>query len=259
MFEAVHPARPAAAVARSRASGCSSPARSSTAHGGEITRRPREIGNGHDAVTVRLPRASAPAARRPDGRRRRRSPRRRDPARDRRGPPGDRRRAGGAPSGGRPTSTVVGTAPDVAEASALIEREAPDVVLCDIRLADGGDGFELVRHVRAEPAFIMLTRGLLPELSRPGGRARRDGLPVQDGDGRRDPRCRSGPWRPGDRPSRATPDGRPRTRSGCRPRASSRSSPSSPRACRTSRSPSGCRCGSRPSRASCAGCSTATT
>jgi DNA-binding NarL/FixJ family response regulator len=53
--------------------------------------------------------------------------------------------------------TVVGTARDVRSASALIERESPDVVLCDIRLADSGDGFELVERHRSGPAFIILS------------------------------------------------------------------------------------------------------
>jgi DNA-binding NarL/FixJ family response regulator len=52
---------------------------------------------------------------------------------------------------------VVGTAGDVRAAETLIESEAPDVVLCDIRLAEGGDGFELVRHHDTGPAFIILS------------------------------------------------------------------------------------------------------
>jgi DNA-binding NarL/FixJ family response regulator len=52
---------------------------------------------------------------------------------------------------------VVGTAGDVRSASALIEKESPDVVLCDIRLSDGGDGFELVRDHPSGPAFIILS------------------------------------------------------------------------------------------------------
>ena len=53
--------------------------------------------------------------------------------------------------------TVVGTARDVPSASDLIERESPDVVLCDIRLSEAGDGFELVRRHRSGPAFIILS------------------------------------------------------------------------------------------------------
>lgn len=58
---------------------------------------------------------------------------------------------------GSPDVEVVGTAPDVTEATALLERESPDVVLCDIRLAQGDDGFDLVRRYAPDPAFIMLT------------------------------------------------------------------------------------------------------
>jgi DNA-binding NarL/FixJ family response regulator len=58
---------------------------------------------------------------------------------------------------------VVGTAPDVANATTLIEREKPDVVLCDIRLADeSDDGFTLVRRFAPRPAFIMLTVASYP-------------------------------------------------------------------------------------------------
>ena len=53
--------------------------------------------------------------------------------------------------------TVVGTARDLRSASALIEKATPDVVLCDIRLADAGDGFDLVRRHGAGPAFIILS------------------------------------------------------------------------------------------------------
>ncbi len=52
---------------------------------------------------------------------------------------------------------VVGTARDVGSATALIERESPDVVLCDIRLSDAGDGFDLVRSHTSGPAFIILS------------------------------------------------------------------------------------------------------
>jgi DNA-binding NarL/FixJ family response regulator len=52
---------------------------------------------------------------------------------------------------------VVGTARDVQSAASLIEHESPDVVLCDIRLADASDGFELVRDHRDGPAFIILS------------------------------------------------------------------------------------------------------
>lgn len=57
---------------------------------------------------------------------------------------------------------VVGTAPDTDQAAALIERESPDVVLCDIRLADDDDGFDLVRRYAPKSAFIMLTVASYP-------------------------------------------------------------------------------------------------
>lgn len=63
---------------------------------------------------------------------------------------------------GSPDVNVVGTAPDVAAASALIERAAPDVVLCDIALAHDDDGFDLVRRYVPKPAFIMLTVATYP-------------------------------------------------------------------------------------------------
>jgi DNA-binding NarL/FixJ family response regulator len=52
---------------------------------------------------------------------------------------------------------VVGTARDVRSASTLIEHSSPDIVLCDIRLADAGDGFDLVRNHPTGPAFIILS------------------------------------------------------------------------------------------------------
>jgi len=52
---------------------------------------------------------------------------------------------------------VVGTAGDIRSATSLIEQESPDVVLCDIRLADAGDGFELVGRHGSGPAFIILS------------------------------------------------------------------------------------------------------
>jgi DNA-binding NarL/FixJ family response regulator len=63
---------------------------------------------------------------------------------------------------GSPDVTVVGTAPDVAKAAALIEGESPDVVLCDIGLAHDDDGFELVRRFTPRPAFIMLSVASYP-------------------------------------------------------------------------------------------------
>ena len=58
---------------------------------------------------------------------------------------------------GAPDVTVVGTASDIPSASTLIEHETPDVVLCDIRLADAGDGFDLVERHRPGPAFVILS------------------------------------------------------------------------------------------------------
>jgi DNA-binding NarL/FixJ family response regulator len=43
-----------------------------------------------------------------------------------------------------PELSVVGTAPDLGRARALIRLRAPDVVLCDVELAGGGRGFELL-------------------------------------------------------------------------------------------------------------------
>jgi len=63
---------------------------------------------------------------------------------------------------GSPDVEVVGTAPDVPRATALIELDSPDVVLCDIGLANGDDGFDLVRRFAPVPAFIMLTVASYP-------------------------------------------------------------------------------------------------
>lgn len=52
---------------------------------------------------------------------------------------------------------VVGIARDARSASALIEEASPDIVLCDIRLAEGGDGFDLVDKHREGPLFIILS------------------------------------------------------------------------------------------------------
>jgi two-component system NarL family response regulator len=53
--------------------------------------------------------------------------------------------------------TVVGTARDARTASTLIQQHSPDVVLCDIRLSDAGDGLDLVQRFRGGPAFIILS------------------------------------------------------------------------------------------------------
>lgn len=60
---------------------------------------------------------------------------------------------------------VVGTAGSAQAAAELIEQEAPDVVLCDIRLAHATDGMEvLARHVNG-PAFVMLSSYSPPSYS----------------------------------------------------------------------------------------------
>jgi DNA-binding NarL/FixJ family response regulator len=46
--------------------------------------------------------------------------------------------------GKEPDLVIVGTAPDVTGAKTLIESTGPDVVLCDVELAGGGRGFELL-------------------------------------------------------------------------------------------------------------------
>jgi DNA-binding NarL/FixJ family response regulator len=56
-----------------------------------------------------------------------------------------------------PDVRVAGTARDMPTASRLIEGTSPDVVLCDIRLSEKGDGFDLVRRHSPGPAFIMLS------------------------------------------------------------------------------------------------------
>ena len=53
--------------------------------------------------------------------------------------------------------TVVGTAADSVSADRLIETQAPDVVLCDIRLADTVDGLEILARHASNPSFIMLS------------------------------------------------------------------------------------------------------
>jgi DNA-binding NarL/FixJ family response regulator len=53
--------------------------------------------------------------------------------------------------------TVVGTARDSVAADRLIASQAPDVVLCDIRLAGTVDGLEVLAHHTPSPAFIILS------------------------------------------------------------------------------------------------------
>jgi DNA-binding NarL/FixJ family response regulator len=52
---------------------------------------------------------------------------------------------------------VVGTARDSVEADRLVESQAPDVVLCDIRLAGTVDGLEVLSRHTPGPAFIILS------------------------------------------------------------------------------------------------------
>ena len=60
-----------------------------------------------------------------------------------------------------PDVQVVGIASDPVDATALIKRATPEVVLCDIRLAHGSDGFDLVGQASG-PAFIMLSAYTYP-------------------------------------------------------------------------------------------------
>lgn len=46
--------------------------------------------------------------------------------------------------GKEPELVVIGTAPDLDQARALIRSKAPDVVLCDVELAGGDRGFDLL-------------------------------------------------------------------------------------------------------------------
>ena len=58
---------------------------------------------------------------------------------------------------GEPDVTVVGTAQDGAAADRLIETQAPDMILCDIRLAGTIDGLDILARHTPGPAFIMLS------------------------------------------------------------------------------------------------------
>jgi len=60
-----------------------------------------------------------------------------------------------------PDVEVVGIAHDPDTASVLIERDQPEIVLCDVRLANAGDGLELVRR-HSGTAFIMLSAYSFP-------------------------------------------------------------------------------------------------
>lgn len=57
---------------------------------------------------------------------------------------------------------VVGTAADSVAADRLIESQAPDVVLCDIRLSGTVDGFEVLARHTPGPAFIFLSAYSFP-------------------------------------------------------------------------------------------------
>jgi DNA-binding NarL/FixJ family response regulator len=60
-----------------------------------------------------------------------------------------------------PELLVVGTAPDLDKARALIRSEAPDVVLCDVEIAGGDRGFDLLGDasgsVSKAPAIVFLS------------------------------------------------------------------------------------------------------
>ncbi len=58
---------------------------------------------------------------------------------------------------GEPDVTVVGTAGDCDAADRLIAAQAPDIVLCDIRLSGTMDGLDLLARHTPGPAFIMLS------------------------------------------------------------------------------------------------------
>ncbi len=59
--------------------------------------------------------------------------------------------------GDEPDIELVGSATDVEAARRMIERVNPDIVLCDLRLASGGDGFELIGSASAGPRFLILS------------------------------------------------------------------------------------------------------
>ncbi len=60
-----------------------------------------------------------------------------------------------------PELTVVGTAPSLDQARALIRSKVPDVVLCDVELAGDGRGFELLGDTgdadAKSPAIVFLS------------------------------------------------------------------------------------------------------
>jgi two-component system NarL family response regulator len=63
---------------------------------------------------------------------------------------------------GSPDVSVVGTAQDAERGAALIARTSPEIVLCDVRLTEAGDGFDLVRGHPGAPQFIMLSAHSYP-------------------------------------------------------------------------------------------------
>jgi DNA-binding NarL/FixJ family response regulator len=63
---------------------------------------------------------------------------------------------------GAPDVAVVGTAQDADHGTALISLTHPDVVLCDVRLTETGDGFDLVRRHTPGPPFVMLSAHSYP-------------------------------------------------------------------------------------------------
>lgn len=60
---------------------------------------------------------------------------------------------------------VVGTAATVETAHVLIERERPDIVLCDIRLVDGTGGLGVIAQHGHDTAFVVLSAYSQPSYS----------------------------------------------------------------------------------------------
>ena len=164
---------------------------------------------------------------------------------------------------------VVAEAATVREAVANAERSFPDVIVMDVRLADGS-GIEATREIRSRraehrgtDADVLCRRRSAVRLDH--GRRRR--VRPQADQGRRPGAggTRSGPRREslgpgGDRkrpraPSQGQAPGRGRSSRGC-PRRRSASSPSSPTARPTRRSARRCTSPRRPSRTTCPASST---
>ncbi|MBA2445605.1 MAG: response regulator transcription factor [Nocardioidaceae bacterium] len=68
--------------------------------------------------------------------------------------------------GDEPDIELVASATDVEAARRMIERVNPDIVLCDLRLASGGDGFELIGSASAGPRFLILSAYGVPSYYR---------------------------------------------------------------------------------------------